>query len=125
MAFTSIGFGQTCSSWILPRWCARTSVIPSIRSSPKVVFFLTSFLGILLHSFQIGRDSPQIFLFVRGQVRFDVFRVTAEQVNTRTDHKVQINDPCAAALPFAFRRPPQLPRAAGAWDHVSTVRMVD
>ena len=45
MGFISIGFGQTCSSLISPRWWARTSFIPSIRSAPKVVFLVATFLG--------------------------------------------------------------------------------
>jgi hypothetical protein len=42
----ALGFGQTCSSSILPRWCATTSFIPSIKSAPKVVCFAAAFLGI-------------------------------------------------------------------------------
>src|ERR1017187_10579848 len=99
MAFTSMGFGQTCSSSILPRWCAKTSFIPSTRSAPKVVFLAGAFFGILLHSFQISRDLPQFLLLVRRQIRFDILRVTAEQVNAAGDHNIQVNDPCTAALP--------------------------
>src|ERR1035441_10171645 len=70
---------------------------------------------------------PTLFrsLFVRGQIRLDVLRVTAEQENASANHNVQVNDPCTAALPLALRRPSQLPRSAGARDHVSSVRMVN
>src|ERR1039458_4666627 len=87
-ALTSIGFGQTCSSSTLPRWCAETSFIPLIRSAPKGVFFAGAFLGLLLGSFQISRDLPQFLLFVRRQIRFNALRVTTEQVNARGDHNV-------------------------------------
>src|ERR1035438_5231899 len=125
MDFTSIGFGQTCSRSILPRRWASTTFIPSIRSAPKVVFLATAFLGMLLHSFQMSRDLPQFSLFGRGQIRFDVLRIAAEQVNACTDHHVKVDDPCAAALPLALCRPTQLPRSAGARDHVSFIRTVD
>src|ERR1035441_253086 len=114
MAFTSTGLGQTCSSSISARWCAKTSRIPSIRSVPKAVFFSGAFLGILLHSFQTIHDLPQFSLFVRGQIRSDALCITAQQVDARGDHNVQIDDPCAAALSLALRSPPQLPRSAGA-----------
>src|SRR5258708_37242814 len=102
MAFTSIGFGQTCSSSTLPRWCANTSFIPSIKSAPMVVVFEADFFGILLHSFQMSCDLPQLFLLVRRQIRPDVLRITAEQVNASGDHYVQVDDACAAALPLPF-----------------------
>src|SRR5260370_39129013 len=78
MAFTSIGFGQTCSSAIPPRWCARTSFIPSIRSAPKGVFFAAVFFDILLHSFQMSRDSPQFLLLVPSEICFDILHVLAQ-----------------------------------------------
>jgi hypothetical protein len=44
-------------------------------SAPKVVFFGCVFFGILLHSLQISRDLPQVFLFIRGQVRLEIVSV--------------------------------------------------
>src|SRR5579862_1596688 len=123
MAFTSIGFGQTCSSSTLPRWCARTSFIPSIRSVPKVVFFAGDFFAILLQSFQMSRELPHLFLFVRGKVRSDILRVTAEQIDARGKYHIYVDDPRAASLPLALRRPSQLPCSAGTRDHVARIGM--
>src|ERR1035438_3702197 len=64
MAFTSMGFGQTCSSSILPRWCAKTSFIPSIRSAPKVVFFAGAFFRISdLNGFHVDGLRPDLLQF--------------------------------------------------------------
>src|ERR1039458_8048420 len=101
MAFTSIGLGQTCSSSISARWCAKTIRIPSISSAPKAVFFSGAFLGILLHSFQMSRDLPQFSLFVGSQIRYDTLCITAQQVDARGDHNVQI-----VAAHRNFRAPP-------------------
>ena len=43
----------------------------------------------------------------------------------RGNHRIQVYDPCSAALPLALSRPPQLPRSAGAPYHASGVRSVD
>jgi len=55
----------------------------------------------------MSRDLSEFLFFVRGQIRSDVLRITAEQVNAFGNHKVQVNDPCAAALPLAL--------AGGGW----------
>ena len=54
--------------------------------------FLVIFLGILVRSFQTGRDLPQLFLFVRRQIRLNVLRIAPHQVNALCNHKVQVHD---------------------------------
>src|SRR6476660_2940971 len=98
MALTSIGLGQTCSSSTLPRLCARTSFIRSIKSAPKAVFFALVFLGILLRSLQMSCDLPQLLSFLCGQIRFYVLGVAPHQVNAGGNHDVQVDDPGTAAL---------------------------
>src|ERR1039457_6611398 len=85
MALTSIGFGHTCSRSTVPRSCASTSFMPSIRSAPKLFFFPSAFFRILLRSLQMSRDLPQFFLLVRRQVSLDILGVAADQVNTGGD----------------------------------------
>jgi hypothetical protein len=78
---------------------------PSIKSAPRVVFFAPDFLGILLCSFQMNRDLPQLLLLVRGQIRLHVLGITPHQVNARGDHDVKVNDSGATTLSFALRCP--------------------
>src|SRR6478609_8229313 len=99
--------------------------MPSIKSDPKFALFAETFFGILVHSFQMGRYLPQFLLFIFGQIGLDVLCITTEQVNSRGDHNVQVNDPRAATLSLALRRPSQLSRSGSAWYHVSGGRMVN
>jgi hypothetical protein len=63
-------------------------------------------------------ELPQLFLFVRGQIRLGILRIATDQVNPGVDHNVQIYDSCAPALPLAFRRPSQLARSPSARNYV-------
>src|SRR5208282_647167 len=93
MALTSMGLGQTCSNSTLPRWCARTSFIPSIKSAPNVAFLAAVFLGILFRSPQIGRDLSQLLLLIHGQIGLHVLGVASDQINASRNHDIQVNDP--------------------------------
>jgi hypothetical protein len=41
----------------------------------------------------MGRDLPQLFLLVRGQIRFHILDVAPHQVNAGGNHDVQVDDP--------------------------------
>jgi hypothetical protein len=71
-----------------------------MRSSPKLVIrFLTLFLGMLVGSFQMGRNLPQLLLFVRRQTSFYVFGVASNQINTGTQYNVHIDYPGTPRFP--------------------------
>jgi hypothetical protein len=61
----------------------------------------------------MSRDLTKFFLLIRGQIRFDVLRIAAEQVNTSGDGDVQIDNPCAATLSLSLRFPAQFPYYTG------------
>ena len=88
-------------------------------------FFAVVFLGILLRSFQMGRDLSQLLLLVRGQIRLDVLGVTPNQVNAGGNHNVQVDDPGAAALSFALRCPSQFPDSARSRYHIASIGMIN
>jgi len=46
----------------------------------------------------MGRDLSQLLLLIGGQIRLYVPGVASDQVNSRTDHHIQVNDPGAAAF---------------------------
>jgi hypothetical protein len=60
----------------------------------------------------MSRDLPKAFLLIRGQIRFDVLRITAEQVNTGRVRNVKVDNPRAATLPLSLRCPSQFPHSA-------------
>jgi hypothetical protein len=49
----------------------------------------------------MSRDSPQFFLFARGQIRFDILGIATQQIKARRDSDEQVDDPCPANVsPF-------------------------
>jgi len=55
----------------------------------------------------MGRDLPQLFLLVRGQICFHILDVAPHQVNAGGNYDIQVDDPGTAAFPFC----PSLPIA--------------
>jgi hypothetical protein len=72
----------------------------------------------------MSRDLAEFLLFIFGQIRFHVFCITAQQVNTCGDHDVQINDSRATTLSLTLRRSSQLPRARSTGYYISRFRTV-
>src|SRR5260370_39751757 len=95
--------------------------MPQTRRAPKAIRCAATFFAILLPYFQISRDTSQFFPFVFRQVSLDALGIAAEQINASRDYNVGVDDSCAAALPLAFRSPPQLSYSAGAWYHISGI----
>jgi hypothetical protein len=73
----------------------------------------------------MGRDLLQLLFLIRGQIRLDVLGIAPNQVNASGNNDVQVDDPGAAALPFAPRRPSQFPNSARSRYHVASIRMVN
>ncbi len=73
----------------------------------------------------MGCNLPQLLLLIRRQIYFDVLGVTPNQVNMCSHHDVQIDNPGAATLSFAFRRPSQLSDSTRSWYHIASVRMIN
>ena len=82
-----------------------------MRSAPKPLFFAAVFFG-----------SAVFFAF---KVLPSVDPRSAVAINPGSDYNVHVDDSCATTLSLAFGSPPQLPHAAGAGDHIASVRMID
>jgi hypothetical protein len=63
MAFTSTGFGQTCSKDDCAALVSEDSSHPLDQVCTKSVIPGSRFLWHLLHSVQLSRDPPLLFLF--------------------------------------------------------------
>ena len=57
----------------------------------------------------MGCDLSLLLLLNGGQIRLDVLGVATNQVNSPSNHHVEVDDPGAAAFSFALRRPSQFP----------------